>query len=261
MKKTMLIALLACTVVAACSKKSDDKVTDPNPDNNGPVKKGATYQSSEAIYAEQAVMYTNNGVITDQAVIKEYLTRKEYAAEFTFETAGKANVGRYTLKLEENGALIGPDQKVEYAVNNDSLLLLADVTSLTPNNKAGIKDTIYNLINAFGPVAECKGFYTTPCPYKEKYPIQIKSGKMYIPYMLAYVAVTYNQYVFGSLIPVTTYSYYSGEKALVNGKAIQEKLENNTTITYYDSVYEREFTTPRYDTTVVQVLKRELIKQ
>lgn len=255
MKVRILITLLACTVVTAC-KKSDDKT---NPDKDPAA---TSYTPSTEIYADQPVMYTNNGIVTDQSLIKAFLTRRGNVERFTFDTPGSTVIGSYTVELSDAGALIGPAKRATYEVMTDSLLVLVDSEKKTPDNKAGVTDTIGNLVNAYGPVAKCPDFYKLACPYSERFVLQLKGGKMYVPYVISLVTVTYDKHVLGVQVPFTQAGFYSaGTAGLVNQTALLDKLAGYETITYQDATSGQAVTTNRYDTTVVQVLKRELIKQ
>lgn len=257
MKVRFLITLLACTVIFSCKKdeKTDD---DDHPRPPGVIE----FTPSTEIYADQAVMYTNNGTITDQAVIKAFLTRRGHVERFTFETPGTTVIGSYTMKLRDNGAEIGPEKTARWESSDDSTDVLSDYKEITPDNKASLTDTINNLINAYGPAAKCPDFYNVPCQYAERYILQRKGEKNYSPYIISLVSVTYDKNLMGMQVPTTSLGFYSsGSNGVVNSAVLEKQLSSHQTITIYDASTDQYMTTNRYDTTVVQVLKREMIRK
>lgn len=236
--KKMLILLSICTCVFACSK--NDNETSPG---NG------SYQPSDVVTVDAPVMYTGNGIVTDQALIKDYVTRRGRLASFTFDatTASGANFSSFSLTFEDDKNVIRGNKKAEIISKNDTLMMLADVdfTEDSPDPEKTVSDSLLDLVQLGGPVTECPTYYTAPCKYKKKYPVLIIGGQYYLPYVVATVtSTTWVPTPFGVPMEWTETSHEAGQIMLFNRDVISQLSRFNAT-----------------DTLVVQIARRVLTKQ
>jgi|GEM_PF-988036 len=250
--KRVLIALMACSFLFACKKDNNDAT--PDPYNNS----DESYQPTNEIISDGAVMYTNNDVIHDQALISDYITRMGYPAE----TPGPNDLSSYSLTFTGGNNVLRGNRKAEIISKNDTLMTIAELDYTTDNpGPRSVPDTLLDLLPKNGPLSECATYYTNPCSYRKKFPILISGGNYAIPYFVATVSTTTWRPIFGIMMPFTNKGYTAGPSMILNDSLLINKIKNNTTLTYYDDVLQREITTQRYDTIVVQIMHRPLKKQ
>ncbi|MCF6401302.1 hypothetical protein L3C95_00345 [Chitinophaga filiformis] len=236
--KKMLILLVMCTCVFACSKD----------DNDSPDSRNA-YQPGDMVTVDETVMYTGNTPIYDKALIKDYLTRRGRASAYILDaaTGSGAHLSSYTLEFQgEKNVLLGNIQ-TEIISKNDTLMMLAAVDfkedSPKPNNN--VADSIINLVQLDGPASECPTYYTDPCKYRKKYPVRIINGQYYLAYVVATATSTWwKPSPFGVPMELTDLSHLAGPAMLFNSKVISKLSQENNR-----------------DTLVVQILRRPLTKQ
>lgn len=220
-----------------------------------------TYHPEEKVTADEPVMYTNEGEIHDQALIKDFLRRQDKATYFTLDKPTTEPVGYYSLEFQEGNNVVRGNIEGEIVEKNDKMLLIADkkAESLPAITKGTIVDSLVEMINKYGPLQECTSFYTTPCEYKKKSPVLIENGEYYIPYVVGFVTITYNRYIWGALVPYMSYGLKGSQMSVFN-EALPEKIRSLKTLTYYDDVLQRELTVDRHDTLVIQTMRRHLKK-
>jgi hypothetical protein len=249
--KRVMIALIACTFLFACSK-DDKNDTTPDPYNND-----ESYQPSADVILEEPVMYTNNSVIHDQALIADYVARIGYQRP---ALTGN-DLSSYSLTFTGGNNVLLGNIKATIINKNDSLMLIEAVDYANEETrKKSVCDTLLDLLPKNGPLAECPTYYTNPCKYKKKYPVLISGGNYYIPYLVTSVSTTTYRPIFGVMMEFRDKSYFAGPSMVFNDSLLTY-LSNNTMLTYYDDVLSREITTQRYDTMVVQSVRRLLKKQ
>lgn len=236
--KKMLILLSICTCVFACSK--DDNET---PSGNG------SYQPSDVVTVDAPVMYTGNGVVTDQAIIKDYIIRRGLLTSFTFDatTASGAKYSSFSLTFKDDKNVLLGNKKAEIISKNDTLMMLADIdfTEDSPDPEKSVSDSLLDLVQLGGPVTECPTYYTAPCKYKKKYPVLITGGQYYLPYVAATVtSTTWVPTPFGVPMEWTETSHEVGQVMLFNRDVTSQLSRANAT-----------------DTLVVQIARRALTKQ
>ncbi len=237
--KKMLILLLLCVTAFSCSKD----------DNTSPGHDLESYRPSDDVSVDAPVMYTANGVIHDQKIIKDYIVRRGDAAYFTFDasTASGANLSSFTLEFQDDKNALRGNQKVEIISKNDTLIMLAaiDSTQDSPKPEKNIADSLMDLVELGGPVSECPTYYTDPCKYRKKYPILISGGKYYIPYVTATVtSTTWVPTPFGVPMEWTETSHVHGPVMRFNKEVISHLGSGQYT-----------------DTLVVQIARRALTRQ
>lgn len=248
--KRILIALMACTFLFACKK--DDAT--PDPYNNS----DESYQPTNDIIADGAVMYTNNDIIHDQALIADYITRMRYSPE----TPGPNDLSSYSLTFTGGNNVLRGNIKAEIINKNDSLMVIAEMDNTTDNpGPRSVCDTLLDLLPKYGPLVECPTYYTNPCSYRKKFPILISKGNYSLPYYVAIASTTTWRPVFGMMMAFTNKSYIAGPTMISSDSLLIDKIRNNTTLTYYDDVLQRDITTQRYDTIVVRTMHRPLKKK
>lgn len=247
--KRVLIALMACSFLFACKK--DDAT--PDPYNNS----DESYQPTNEIIADGAVMYTNNDVIHDQALIADYITRMGSP-----ETPGPNDLSSYSLTFTGGNNVLRGSRKAEIINKSDTLMTIAEVDYTTDNpGKKTVCDSLLDLLPKNGPLTECATYYINPCSYRKKFPILISGGNYSIPYLVATASTTTWRPIFGMMMAFTNKAYTAGPSMILSDSLLIDKIKNNTTLTYYDDVLQRDITTQRYDTIVVQIMHRPLKKQ
>jgi len=248
--KRVMIALMACTFLFACKK--DDAT--PDPYNNS----DESYQSTNEIISDGAVMYTNNDIIHDQALIADYITRMGFSPE----TPGPNDLSSYSLTFTGGNNVLRGTRKAEIISKNDSLMVIAELESTTDNpGPKAVSDSLLDLLPQYGPLAECPTYYTNPCSYRKKFPILISKGNYSLPYYVAIASTTTWRPIFGMMMAFTNKGYIAGPSMILNDSLLIDKIKNNTTLTYHDDVLQRDITTQRYDTVVVRIMHRPLKKQ
>jgi hypothetical protein len=244
--KRILITLLICTGIVSCTK--DDNV------------KKDSYLPADVVIADEPVMYTNNGISHDQAVMKDYLKRRGVLASYAFDhsTPSTASLSSYSLEFQTGKNVLIGKTNAEIIDQNDSLMMIALLDSSVPEvGEKSWSDSLMDRVNKNGPLAECPAYYTAPCPYRKKYPLQIIDGQYYIPYVVATVST--NAFIptdFGVLMDYTYFTFKAGESMLFNTD-VTGQLGGTLSYTFHQN----EYTLDRYDTVIVQTMRRHLIKQ
>jgi hypothetical protein len=250
--KKILITLLTCTCIYSCSK-NDDNATPGS-------KNGSSFKPSGVVTADKPVMYTNGGVaINDQAIIKDYLTRRGWVSDYVFDTqtADANTFSSYTLEFSDDKTLMG-NTKVEIVNETDTSKLMAVLDSAaTPAGQKSWTDSLMDMVNKNGPLAECPSYYTDPCSYRKKYPLLIANSTLYIPYVVA--SITTNVMIptqFGVPMDYTVYTHKKGETMIFN-KSMVSKLGRTLPYTSGSLTYLLQSN----DTLVVQTLRQQMVKQ
>lgn len=238
--KKMLILSLMCICVFACSKDEDE---------NSPGAGSESYRPADVVTVDAAVMYTGNNVITDQALIRDYVSRREFLSHFTFDatTVSGANFSSYTMNFQDGKNVMLGNKKAEVISKNDTLMMLAavDATVDQPKPNKTVSDSLLNLVELGGPVTECPSYYTNPCEYRKKYPTLIIGGQYYIPYVVAVVtSTTFVPSPFGVPMEWTEKSAIAGPVMRFNRDVVSQLSKSNAR-----------------DTLVVQIARRALIRQ
>jgi hypothetical protein len=249
--KRILITLLICAGIFSCSKDKDDT-------SNGSGKNA--YKASTVVTINEPVMYTNNGEVHDPAIIKDYVTRRNVLSYYVFDksTADASMFSTYTLEFQgDKNTLIG-NMKAEIIDKNDSLILMAVLdSSISEIKQKSWSDSIMDKVNKNGPLAECATYYTDPCPYRKKYPLLIVDGQYYIPYVVATASTNaFVPTVFGVSVDYTYFTHQAGESMIFN-KSMTSTLGGTVT----GKSGELNYIADRYDTLVVQTMRRIMVKQ
>ncbi|PWV54490.1 hypothetical protein [Chitinophaga sp. S165] len=159
--KKMLTLLLLCVTVFSCSKD----------DNTAPGNGLESYRPSDDVSVDAPVMYTYNGVVHDQKIIKDYIVRRGHAAYFTFDasTTSGAALSSFTLEFQDDKNVLRGNQKTEIISKNDTLLMLAaiDSTQDSPKPEKNIADSLMDLVELGRPVTDCPTYYSDPCKYRK----------------------------------------------------------------------------------------------
>jgi hypothetical protein len=247
--KKILITLLVCTGLFSCSK-DDDKINSNN----------ESYKPDGTIISEPAVMYTKDGISHDQTVIKGYLTRRGRLSAYALDQSvpSASAFSSYTLEFTGDKSVLMGNVKGEIISKNDTLMMIAAVNVSTEAPRArGVVDTLVDLINKNGPLAECPAYYTAPCPYKKKYPVLITSGHYYIPYVVATVSTNVLQpTMFGVPADYTYFSYEDGQSMLFN-EEVTKKLGGSLEYVFNNLTYVLD----RNDTLIIQKMRQGLTRQ
>lgn len=249
MKKVLIIVLI-CTGMFSCTKD----------DNNNKPAGNESYKPDGVITAEPAVMYTKAGIINDQALIKNYLTRKDRLAAYAFDQKVPAAsvFSSYTLELSTGKDVLLGDVKAEIISKNDTLLMIAALTATTETpQKPALTDSLLHLINKNGPLAECPTYYTAPCPYRKKYPLLISAGHYYIPYVVATVSTNVLEPTSFNVPFDHKYLSFSAGQSMLFNEAVTTKLGATVTMKFNNVDYDLE----RMDTIVIQKMRQGLIKK
>lgn len=239
---TLFVATLYCLFFLSCKKD------DNNPGNN-PNEIREHYQPAATLTAGQPVMYTGTGAITDQAVIRAYLTRRDALSHFALDrtTIPGDNYSSFTLDFKESNRVQLGFRKAEIIENDDNLLLIAEIDSsvsrLVGNQQT---DRLISLVPVHSPRTVCSDYYNTPCKYREICPVIISNGNYSIPYVTAYVSVDEVVSTPWGMAPQTIYKSTSG--IMLFNKDMVSELNEGGGIN-------------RADTLVVQLLKRQMIKK
>ena len=244
--KKILITLLVCTGIFSCSKDNPDPAKD-------------SYKPGNVIIADAPVMYTNDGVIHDQALMKDYLTRRGIPlTSYVFDGSAPPALTSYTLEFQAGKNVLIGNIKAEIISQNDSLILMAGVeSSVIEIGQKSWSDSLMDKVNLNGPLAECPTYYTAPCPYRKKYPLQIINAEYYIPYVVATISTNANiPTSFGVPMDYTNMTHKAGETLLFN-KSMTTTLGG--TVTYKSNNI--DYTLDRYDTVLVQTMRQRLVKQ
>lgn len=241
--KKVLITLLVCTGLFSCTKD----------DNNN----NESYKADGVLITEPPVMYTKNGISHDQNVMKDYLTRHGRIAAYAFDQTvpPASNFSSYTLEFTGDKTVLMGNIKGEIISKNDTLMMIAAInaTAETPREKA-VTDTLMDMINKNGPLAECPAYYTAPCPYRKKYPLLITAGHYYIPYVVATVSTNVMEpTVFNVPLDRTYLSFERGESMLFN-EAVTTKLGGTLDFQFNNQTYVLD----RNDTIVIQKMRQGL---
>jgi uncharacterized protein YcfL len=251
--KRILIALIISVCLFSCSKdKNDDTI------NSG----HESYKPDASVTADEPVMYTKDGVIHDKAVIKNYLTRRQVLSYYVFDqSTGDASglgLGSYTLEFTSDKNVLLGNIKGEITSKNDTLMMIAGVeTSVSEPGQKSLSDSLMDMVNKNGPLAECPTYYTAPCPYKKKYPMLIKGSEYYIPYVVATASTNVLvPTMLGVPMDYTYFTHKQGESMLFNESMIT-KLGGTVVITSNNLNY----VVDKNDTLVIQQLRRRMIKQ
>src|SRR3954463_2685372 len=112
--KRILITLLACSALFSCTK-----------DDAAPAKD--SYKPDNTIIADAPLMYTQDGVIHDQSLMKDYLKRRGFtqtAYAFDNATASAALFSSYTLEFNAGKNVLLGNVNGEIIEQNDSLILI-----------------------------------------------------------------------------------------------------------------------------------------
>ncbi|GAA3934608.1 hypothetical protein GO495_30085 [Chitinophaga oryziterrae] len=250
--KRILITLLTCTCLYSCSK---------NDDGTTPDSRNESYKAGNVVTADEAVMYTNNGVaIHDQAIIKDYVTRRGVLSDYVFDksTADASMFTAYTLEFSDAKHTVIGNTKAEIVDKSDSLILMAVLDSaVTPAGQKSWSDSLMDMVNKNGPLAECPSYYTDPCSYRKKYPLLIADSNYYIPYVVA--TITTNVMIptqFGVSMDYSVYTHKRGETMLFD-KSMVSKL--GRTLPYVSGSL--TYLLQSNDTLVVQTLRQKMVKQ
>lgn len=247
--KKILITLLVCIGTFSCSK-----------DDNGTNGGKDAYKPDNVIISDEPVMYTKNGIIHDQAIMKDYLTRRGGLSAYAFDKATQpaSMFSSYTLEFQAGKNVLIGNRKAEIIDKNDSVMIMAVLdSSISEIGNKSWSDSLMDKVNKNGPLAECPTYYTDPCSYRKKYPIQIINGQYYIPYVIASVSV--NAFVptmFGATMDVTSFKHQVGQSMLFN-KSMTATLGGSMTVPGNGVNY----TVDRYDTLIIQTMRQRMIKQ
>jgi len=249
--KKILITLVTCTCIYSCSK-NDDSITDSNKN---------AYKAGNVVTAGEPVMYTNNGVtIHDQAIIKDYVTRRGFLSDYVFNkpTADASMFTAYTLDFPDTRNVLIGNTKAEIVDKTDTLMLIAALDgAVTPAGEKSWSDSLMDMVNKNGPLAECPSYYTHPCSYRKKYPLLIVDGSYYIPYVVATIST--NVMIptqFGVPMDYTVFTHKKGETMIFN-KSMVSKL--GRTLPYISN--NLTYLLQSNDTLVVQTLRQQMVKQ
>lgn len=247
--KKILITLLTCSCIYSCSKNDDGA----NPGS----RNGLLYEPGGVVTADKPVMYTNGGVaIHDQTIIKDYLTRRGWVSDYVFDgqTADAKMYSSYTLDFSDAKYILIGMTKGEIVNKTDTSMLMAVLDSaITPVGEKSWTDSLMDMVNKNGPLAECPSYYTDPCSYRKKYPLLIADNSYYIPYVVA--SITTNVMIptgFGVPMDYGVFTHKRGETMVFN-KSMVSKL--GRTVSYNSYLLQSN------DTLVVQTLRQQMVKQ
>jgi len=234
--KKMLILVVICTCVFACSK--DDNGTSRN-----------AYSPGDVVSVDETVMYTGTTTIYDKAVIKDYLTRRGRASSYILDasTGAGTHLSSYTLEFQGEKSVLLGNIKTEILSKNDTLMMLAavDYSEDSPKPNRTVADSLVNLVQLGGPASQCPTYYTAPCKYRKQYPVRIVNGQYYFAYVVATVTSTrWESSPFGVPMELTALGYLAGPAMLFDPNVVSKLSQDNSK-----------------DTLVVQILRRPLTKQ
>jgi hypothetical protein len=245
--KRILIVLMISTSLFSCNKED-------NTINNG----HKSYKPEGTIIADEPVMYTKNGIVNDKAIIKDYLTRREVLASYAIDQSISADkLSSYTFEFLSDSTVLRGNEHVDIISKTDNVMMLAALDSaVSVVGKKSITDSLMDMVNLNGPLAECPTYYTAPCMYRQKYPLQIKDGQYYIPYVVAAVSTNYPvPTIFGVPMDYTVFTFRRGESMFFNESMTTKP---GGTVTYTDN--NTTYTVDRQDTVVIQTMRQRMIK-
>jgi hypothetical protein len=206
-------------------------------------------------------MYTNGGVaINDQAIIKDYLTRRGWVSDYVFDTptADASMFTAYTLEFTDAKNTVIGNTKGEIVDKTDTLILMAALDgAVTPAGQKSWSDSLMDMVNKNGQLAECPSYYINPCSYRKKYPLLIADSNYYIPYVVA--SITTNVMIptqFGVSMDYSVYTHKKGE-TMIFDKSMVSKLGRTLPYTSGNLTYILQSN----DTLVVQTLRQKMVKQ
>jgi hypothetical protein len=203
MKLRILFPVLALTtgiVLYSCSKdngSSDttgDKILD-------------SYYPGTTMEIKEVSIYTNNGVITDQATIQSYMDRKLNSDMKARFYVGVSSVpvpqGNTSLLFLDNNRVNVDGTNKEITAYKDSLMLVSDyVSSTTPKYGISSCSDLFAKVPAYTPLYGCAD--SSCATYRATSPIITDGNKSYFVPLLTY-AVTTNEC-----------TYYNAEWPVVN---------------------------------------------
>jgi hypothetical protein len=239
---TLFVAALCCLFSLSCKKDND-------PGNNPDGNSGDNYSPASTLTTEQPVMYTRTDTIRNLDVIRAYLTRRNALSGFALDqrTIPGDNYSSFSMHFKEGNKVELGFRKAEIIERTSSQLLIAEIDSSVSkpasNEKAG---RLISLVPVHSPRTVCSDFYNTPCKYRKLSPVLVADGNYFIPYVSAYVSV--DEMVPTPFGMANSSTYSSTQGIMLFNKAMISELDYGGGIN-------------RYDTLVVQVLKRALTKQ
>ncbi|SFF02243.1 hypothetical protein SAMN05518672_11487 [Chitinophaga sp. CF118] len=248
--KKILITLLTCTCLFSCTKD----------DNNTPGSGNESYKPGNVITTDAPIMYTKNGIVHDQTLIKDYITRMGFISSYSFDQSAPygGTLSSFTMTFTGDKSILLGNTKAEITSKNDTLMMIAAVESSTDQiGKKSLTDSLMDLVNKNGARAECPTYYTAPCSYRKKYPMLIANGNYYIPYVIATVSTTTSTPTsFGVPYVSTVFTHKEGQIMLFNENIIAELGKQlyvkDGSLTY---IVDRE------DTLVIQRARQLMVKQ
>lgn len=238
---TMFVAAFYCLFSLSCKKDNDDKGPD---DGNGQEN----YSPSSTLTVEPAVMYTSTSTIRDQKMIMDYLTRRNALDRFAFQPVIPGdNFSAFSMHFKEGNKVQLGFRNAEIMYRLDNQLLIADVDSTVSKPVGdGKAARLISLVPLHSPRTLCSDFYNTPCKYREQFPVMVVDGKYSIPYISAYASV--DEMISTPLGMANSTTFSSNQGIMLFNNAVISALDADGGIN-------------RYDTLVIQVLKRAMVKQ
>ncbi|THU39287.1 hypothetical protein FAM09_12300 [Niastella caeni] len=215
MKYKVLLPLLVSGVFFNACSKEDDKMNTPGD------KILETYYPGSTMEINELAIYTSNGVISDPAVIQDFLDRnvstetKNYF--YVNQSSVNINANNTVLYFLEKNRVHINGTNMEIVAQKDSLMIVSEYTSTpVPENNSTCSALA-------GKVPEFSSYYDCPdgscASYRRTYPI-IKSGINYYIPMLTYASVTKDCAMAPIEIPAINIKNHSLQSKLVEGDSV-----------------------------------------
>ena len=184
--KILLPLLVSGLFFNACSK---DEATTATPED----KVLETYYPGSSLEIKEVAIYTSNGVITDPAVLNEYIDRKLSDDMKSRFYVGKSSVTMSSdntiLKFLDNNRVNINGTNMEIIGRKDSLMLIAEYTSKqVPMYGISTCSDLFAKVPEYTPLTGCAdGNCAT---YRKTYPIISYGNSQYYVPILTYAAST-----------------------------------------------------------------------
>lgn len=210
--KILLPLLVSVALLNACSK--DKAETELRGDTIL-----ETYYPGDAMEIKELALYTNNEVITDGAIIKDFMDRnlgddvkkQFYPGSTTIPVAASSNLLHF---LNDNRVNVN-GVNMQIAGYKDSMMLVAEYTSIPVPNANFSCSVLANKVLEYNAYTDC----STCSSYRKTTPIIMNGNNYYAP-LLTYVVKTEGCFNVPKEMPAINVRNHNLQEEMVEGDTV-----------------------------------------
>ncbi|THU30783.1 hypothetical protein FAM09_29730 [Niastella caeni] len=187
--RNLLLVLFSLIIFNACSKDGDDE---GNP--GGTPGNTNEYKPGKKLLIDDLALYTSNGIIRDQPIIRDFMTRNfpEDISRFNIgqTTVGDHNISTNIIFLDNNKVKLN-DIEMEIVSKNDKEMILSplDSAAMPGSDPLGHCKLLHNQVPQYNPYSICQSAGGNCKKYRKAYPVIIEGGNYFLP-LLKYALVS-----------------------------------------------------------------------